>query len=87
MPKIKSAKKRVFVSQKRNAINVARKSALKKSIRKVLDAVADSDIELAKKLFIQAQSDIARARGKGVLHKNTAARKVSRLAKKLIPKS
>lgn len=83
MPKIKSAKKRVQIAIKRNALNVSRKSSLKTAIKKVMDAIASSDYDNAKKLFVQAESVIARARGKGVLHKNTAARKVSRLSKKL----
>ncbi len=83
MPKIKSAKKRVQIAIKRNALNVSRKSSLKTAIKKVMDAIASSDYDSAKKLFVQAESVIARARGKGVLHKNTAARKVSRLSKKL----
>lgn len=83
MPKIKSAKKRVQIAIKRNALNVSRKSSLKTAIKKVMDAIASSDYDNAKKLFVQAESVIARAKGKGVLHKNTAARKVSRLSKKL----
>lgn len=83
MPKIKSAKKRVQIAIKRNALNTSRKSSLKTAIKKVMDAIASSDYDNAKKLFVQAESVIARARGKGVLHKNTAARKVSRLSKKL----
>jgi small subunit ribosomal protein S20 len=78
MPKIKSAKKRVAVSIKKHALNISRKSSLKTAIKKVMDALASSDLEGAKKLFVEAESVIARAKGKGVLHKNTAARKVSR---------
>jgi small subunit ribosomal protein S20 len=83
MPKIKSAKKRVAVSLKRHGLNTSRKSSLKTAIKKVMDALASSDLDTAKKLFVDAESAIARAKGKGVLHKNTAARKVSRLSKKL----
>jgi small subunit ribosomal protein S20 len=83
MPKIKSAKKRVAIAIKRQALNASRKSSLKTAIKKVIDAIASSDFDSAKKLFVEAESVIARAKGKGVLHKNTAARKVSRLGKKL----
>ena len=83
MPKIKSAKKRVDISIKKHALNASRKSSLKTAIKKVVDAIASSDLDNAKKLFVQAESAIARAGGKGVLHKNAASRKVSRLSKKL----
>jgi small subunit ribosomal protein S20 len=83
MPKIKSAKKRVAISIKKHALNASRKSSLKTAIKKVVDAIASSDLDNAKKLFVQAESAIARAGGKGVLHKNAASRKVSRLSKKL----
>lgn len=83
MPRIKSAQKRVLVSQKKHGVNLARKTALKTAAKKVMQAIAESDLELAKKLFVEAESAFARAKGKGVLHANTAARKVSRLSKKL----
>ena len=83
MANIKSAKKRAKQSEKRNLINTARRSAVKTAIKKVLTSLAQNDdAETTKKLFVQAQSQIARAKGKGVLHTKTAARKVSRLAKK-----
>jgi small subunit ribosomal protein S20 len=83
MPKIKSAKKRVLISQKRRLINNARKSTVKTAIKKVLDALEEKNIEQARELFIAAESQLARAKGKGMMHENTAARKISRLAKKV----
>lgn len=83
MPRIKSAKKRVLVSEKRRKVNVARKSAIKTAVRKVLDAIDAKKLEDAQSLLKLAESSIARAKGKGVMHKNMAARKISRLAKKV----
>lgn len=83
MPNIKSAKKRAKQTAKRYARNIARKSAIKSSIKKVLDAVEGNDIERAKTLLKDAEAKIARAKVKGTLHANTAARKISRLAKKV----
>lgn len=83
MPNIKSAKKRTLQITKRQLRNQARRSALKTAIKKVISAIEAKDVETAKTLFVAAESKIARARGKGLLHHNTAARKISRLAKKV----
>lgn len=80
MPNIKSAKKRVKQSEKRRLLNMSRKSAIKTSSKKVLEAVKNDDLVNAKELLKDAESKLARAKGKGVLHKNTVARKISRLA-------
>ena len=82
MANIKSAKKRIKQSEKRRQINVARRTSVKTAVRKVVDSLKRGDaIEETKKLLRDAESKIARARGKGVLHRNTAARKISKLAK------
>ena len=82
MANIKSAKKRIKQSEKRRLINLSRKTGLKTAMRKVIDSLKRGDsIEETKKLLRDAESKIARARGKGVLHRNTAARKISKLAK------
>jgi small subunit ribosomal protein S20 len=83
MPRIKSAQKRVRSSERRRQVNVARKSAIKTAVKKVLGALEINDIDQASLLLKSAESQIARAKGKGVFHKNTAARKISRLAKKV----
>jgi small subunit ribosomal protein S20 len=83
MPNIKSAKKRALQTTKRQLVNQARRSSVKTAVKKVMIAIESSDIETAKKLFIEAESKLAKARGKGLLHHNTAARKISRLAKKV----
>ena len=80
----KSAKKRVLQNEKRRINNCSRRSALKTAVKKVLTAIeATSPAANVELLFNDAQAKIARAKGKGLLHRNTAARKVSRLAKKI----
>lgn len=83
MPIIKSAKKRVIQSEKRRMRNIHRKSAIKTAIRKVMDALESKDTDIAKEALRSVEAQLARAKGKGVLHPNTAARKISRLAKKV----
>ena len=83
MPNIKSAKKRVSVTEKKNSENKMIKSAVKTAIRKFLAAVAAGDAESAEKLFSETASVIDSAAAKGILHKNNAANKKSGLAKKL----
>lgn len=79
MANIKSAKKRILVSQKRTERNKAIRSKVKTSIKKVEAAVAANDKAAAKEALANAVSTIDKASQKGVYHKNTAARKVSRL--------
>ncbi len=83
MPNIKSSKKRAKQSEKRRMRNYARKSDVKTAVKKVLDAVESKDAESAKNLLSIAQAKLARAKGKGLFHRNTVARKMSRLAKKV----
>lgn len=83
MPNIKSAKKRVLQTEKRRLRNQARKSAIKTAIKKVMVALETGDTANLKALLVATESKIARAKGKGVLHGNTAARKISKLAKKV----
>ena len=83
MPNIKSAKKRVLQITKRQQRNQARKTSLKTAIKKVIAALEANDISASKTLLVAAEGKIARAKGKGLLHRNTAARKISSLAKKV----
>ncbi len=83
MPNIKSAKKRVLVTEKKTLENKAIKSALKTQIKKFLAAVNAGDKELAEKLLPETVSAIDSAVSKGILHKNNAANKKAKLAKKL----
>ncbi|MBQ3393516.1 MAG: 30S ribosomal protein S20 [Lachnospiraceae bacterium] len=80
MANIKSAKKRILTSAKRQARNKAVKSSVKTTVKKVRAAVESGDQAAAAAALKEASSIIGSAANKGVLHKNTAARKVSRLA-------
>ena len=83
MPQIKSAKKRVLQSEKRRCINMARKSAIKTAVKKVVVALDSNEATVAQELLSDVQSQMARAAGKGVMHRNAVARRMSRLAKKV----
>ncbi len=83
MPNIKSSKKRVKQAEKCRLRNNARKSDVKTAVKKVIVAVENKDIESAKDLLRVAQAKLARAQGKGLLHRNAVARKMSRLAKRV----
>jgi small subunit ribosomal protein S20 len=78
---IKSAKKRVLVAEVRAARNKAIKSKVKSYIKKVEVAVTEGDKAAAQAQLTEAISEISKATSKGIFHKNTAARKMSRLTK------
>lgn len=78
---IKSAKKRILVTETKAARNKAIKSGVKTAIKKVEAAVAANDKDAAKAALTVAISTIESASSKGVYHKNNAGRKVSRLTK------
>ena len=81
MANIKSAKKRVLVAEKLNARNKAIKSGVKTACKKVEAAVADGNKEAAAEALKACTKECYMAASKGVYHKNTVARKISRLAK------
>ena len=81
MANIKSAKKRILVIETKTARNKAIKSKVKTYVKKVETAVANKDVEAAKAVLPEAISVINKAVSKGVYHKNTCARKISRLTK------
>ena len=81
MANIKSAKKRVLVTEIKTARNKAIKSKVKTCIKKVEAAFANKDKDAANESLIVAISEINKATSKGLYHKNNAARKVSRLTK------
>ncbi len=83
MPNIKSAKKRVLVTEKKTARNKAIKSEVKSEVKKLLALVQSGDKAAATAKFPTTCSVIDGAVSKGVLKKNTAANKKSGLAKKL----
>ncbi|MBR5508915.1 MAG: 30S ribosomal protein S20 [Lachnospiraceae bacterium] len=81
MANIKSAKKRILVTEVRTARNKAIKSEVKTMIKKVYAAIEANDKEAAKEAFKAAVSTMNKATSKGVYHKNTTSRKISRLQK------
>ncbi|MEH7120811.1 MULTISPECIES: 30S ribosomal protein S20 [Neobacillus] len=82
MPNIKSAIKRVKTTEARNAQNTTAKSAMRTAVKKVEAAVTLNDAAAAKEALVTAASKLDKAAAKGLIHKNAAARKKSRLMKK-----
>jgi len=84
MANIKSAQKRAKQTIVKRKRNLARRTALKSAVRSVLDALKHGkDAESTQTLLRDAQAKLSRAKSKGVVHANTASRKISRLAKKV----
>ena len=81
MANIKSAKKRIVVAETRAARNKAIRSKVKTFVKKVEAAITAGDKAVAQAALLAATSEIDKATSKGVYHKNTASRKVSRLSK------
>lgn len=81
MANIKSAKKRILVNKTKADRNKAIKSGVKNSVKKVYTAIEAGDKAAAQAALLAATSTIDKAATKGVYHKNTASRKVSRLSK------
>ncbi len=79
MANIKSAKKRILVNETKAARNKSIKSKVKTAIKKVDAAVEANDVVVAKEALRVAISEINKATSKGVYHKSTASRKISRL--------
>ena len=80
MANIKSAKKRILVSERNAERNKSIKSAVKTSVKKVYAAIDANDKAAAQKALVDATATIDKATSKGVYHKNTSSRKVSRMA-------
>jgi small subunit ribosomal protein S20 len=78
-----SAEKRIRQTAKRTAINRARQSRIRTFVKKVETALASGDKAAAREAFIAAQPELQRGVMKGVLHKNTVARKLSRLSARI----
>lgn len=83
MANIKSAKKRARQTVKRTDINHMRLSRIRTSVKKVETAIAAGDKEAARAALKAAQPELHRGVTKGVLHRNTAARKLSRLSARI----
>ena len=77
------AKKAIRKIAARTEVNKARRTRVRTYLRKFNEAVTGGDVAVAKAAFIEAQSELMRAVSKGVVHKNTGSRKVSRLAAQL----
>ena len=83
MPNIASAKKRVRTQAKRAAINHSRLTRIRGLVRKVEEALKAGDQKAAVAALQAAEPEIMRGVSKGVVHKNTGSRKVSRLTKRV----
>ncbi|NMA37684.1 MAG: 30S ribosomal protein S20 [Papillibacter sp.] len=83
MPNIKSAAKRDQLAKARNAVNKANKTALKTIIKKFDTAIAEGNKAAATEAYTAAIKAVDHAATKGLVHKNNAARKKSRLTKSL----
>jgi small subunit ribosomal protein S20 len=78
-----SARKRIRQNTVRTARNTARKSRMRSFIKKVESAIAGGNREAANVALREAQPEMQRAAGKGVVHKNTVARKLSRMTARI----
>jgi small subunit ribosomal protein S20 len=83
MANTSSAKKATRKIARRADINKSRRSRVRNFVRKVEEALASGDKDAAQAAFTAAQPELMRAATKGVMHRNTASRKVSRLAHRL----
>ena len=79
----KSAKKRIRRNLRRAAINGARVSRIRTFVKNVELAIAGGDKDAAQAAYKQAQPELHRGVNKGVLHRNTVARKLSRLSARI----
>jgi len=77
------ARKAIRKIARRTEVNKARRSRVRTYVRKFEEAISAGDATAAKTAFVDAQSELMRAVSRGVVHKNTGARKVSRLAAQL----
>lgn len=83
MAHTRSAQKRIRQTETRTAVNRARRSRVRGNLRAVEDALASGDAAAAAAALKAAEPEVMRGVTKGVMHKNTAARRVSRLAKRV----
>ncbi len=83
MANTKSAKKAVRVIERRTAVNKNRRSRMRTFVRKVEEAIASGDKTAAESALRAAQPEIMRSAQKGVIHKNTASRRISRLSARI----
>lgn len=80
MANTSSAKKMVRKLERRTMVNKSRRSRVRTYLRRVEEAIATGDAQGASTAFREAQSELQRAVTRGIIHKNTASRKLSRLS-------
>ena len=78
-----SAKKAVRKIERRTAVNRSRRSKMRTYVRKIEEAIASGDVASARAALAAAEPIVMRAAQKGVVHKNTASRKISRLTQRV----
>ena len=83
MANTSSAKKAVRKIARRTVVNRARRSQMRTQVRKAEEALVAGDAGAAKPVVVLTESTLMRAAQKGVIHKNTAARRVAQLARKM----
>ncbi len=83
MANTRSAKKAIRQIERRADVNRARRSRMRTFVRKLEEAIASGDKDAAATAFVKAESEIARSALKGIIHRNTAARKVARLSRRV----
>lgn len=83
MANTKSAKKAIRKIARKTAINKNRRSRMRTFIRQVEEAITAGDQTVAQQALVAAQPEIMRSAQKGILHKNSASRKISRLSSRI----
>jgi small subunit ribosomal protein S20 len=83
MANTKSAKKAARQAERRTLMNKARRSRMRTYVRKVEEAIATGDKEAANAALREAQPEIMRSASEGIIHRNTASRKISRLSARI----
>ena len=78
-----SAKKAARKIARRTIVNKSRRTRVRGFIRRVEEAIASGDYEVAREALRVAQPEIMRSANKGIVHKNTASRKISRLSSRI----
>ena len=83
MANIKSAKKRILQTERRSEVNRSCRTNMRSQIKLVEQAIEDGDAAAAKAALKEAEPRLMRSAQKGLLHRNTASRKLSRLSKQI----
>lgn len=83
MANTKSAKKAIRKMARKTATNKTRRSRMRTYVRRVEEAIESGDQAVAREAFVIAEPEIMRSAQKGILHRNTASRKISRLSARI----